>query len=202
LPAQLNIQIIDSGPLEKVLVLPPLLDKERFAKFDVSRANLQYESLIYKACVDEAFRKRLLEAPLETLRETGLTIKASERVRVIECGEDEIIFPLHSLKGYFKEGAPLAERTLPRITGRELKVKLPARVDAVSSIKLEEDFSQIREDAVLDFSQVEYISSAGLRLLLVLRKRLDSQNLRLILQNLSPSVRHVFELTGLDKYLL
>ena len=49
---------------------------------------------------------------------------------------------------------------------------------------------------VLDFGGVEYISSAGLRVLLLVVKRLRAAGGELVLCTLGPAVRQVFELAG------
>ena len=49
---------------------------------------------------------------------------------------------------------------------------------------------------VLDFSGLNYISSAGLRLVLVLAKRMKQEGGRLVLCAMQPHVREVFEISG------
>ena len=49
---------------------------------------------------------------------------------------------------------------------------------------------------VVDFSRLEYISSAGLRVLLVLAKKLKQEAGVLVLCGLRPHVEEVFEISG------
>lgn len=49
---------------------------------------------------------------------------------------------------------------------------------------------------VLDFATLDYISSAGLRLVLVLAKRLKQDGGRLVLCAMQPHVREVFDIGG------
>ena len=49
---------------------------------------------------------------------------------------------------------------------------------------------------LIDFSDLEYISSAGLRVLLITGKRLGSSGGNLRLCNLNETVREVFEMSG------
>lgn len=49
---------------------------------------------------------------------------------------------------------------------------------------------------VLDMSQLDYISSAGLRVVLMLAKRLKQNSGQLILCGLQPNVTEVFEISG------
>ena len=49
---------------------------------------------------------------------------------------------------------------------------------------------------VLDFAALDYISSAGLRLVLVLAKRLKQERGRLVLCAMQPHVHEVFDISG------
>jgi len=84
--------------------------------------------------------------------------------------------------------------------GRALVIAPEGRVDSVSSSELER-LVVSRIDAgekrlVLDLSGVEYISSAGLRVLLMAAKRLKEPPAGLVLCGMGPSVRTVLELAG------
>ena len=54
---------------------------------------------------------------------------------------------------------------------------------------------------LLDFSDLVYISSAGLRVVLLAAKRLQSANGRLALCSLSPQIAEVFRISGFDAIL-
>jgi anti-anti-sigma factor len=84
--------------------------------------------------------------------------------------------------------------------GGALLIAPEGRVDSVSSGELER-LVVSRIDAgdkrlVLDLSGVEYISSAGLRVLLMAAKRLREPPGALVLCEMGPSVRTVLELAG------
>lgn len=74
------------------------------------------------------------------------------------------------------------------------------RLDSVSSSALEQLVASRLEAGerrvVIDLSGVEYISSAGLRVLLMAAKRLKQPPAALVLCGLGPSVRTVLELAG------
>ena len=74
------------------------------------------------------------------------------------------------------------------------------RVDSVSSAELEAVLGRHLDAGdkklAVDFGGVEYISSAGLRVLLMLAKRLQASGGRLVLCAMPESVRLVFELAG------
>jgi anti-anti-sigma factor len=84
--------------------------------------------------------------------------------------------------------------------GEALVLAPVGRVDSVTSAELERIVtSRIDSGArrlVLDLSGVEYISSAGLRVLLMAAKRLKAPPAALALCGLGPGVRAVLELAG------
>ncbi len=84
--------------------------------------------------------------------------------------------------------------------GGALVIAPEGRVDSVSSSELEKLVVSRIEGGerrlVLDLSGVEYISSAGLRVLLMAAKRLKEPPAGLVLCGMGPSVRTVLELAG------
>ena len=54
---------------------------------------------------------------------------------------------------------------------------------------------------ILDFKDVEYVASAGLRLLLEAKNLLDNKNGKLIIRNSSEAVLQVFDITGFSTIL-
>jgi len=83
--------------------------------------------------------------------------------------------------------------------GEELVVALVGRLDTVTSVELSNAMNkeEIKEAKVIfDFKDLEYISSAGLRVLLAIKKDLDDHNKTLEIINLNPVVKEVFNVTG------
>ena len=54
---------------------------------------------------------------------------------------------------------------------------------------------------IMDFEKLVYISSAGLRAILLTAKSLQSRDAKLVLCSLSEQIREVFEISGFDKVL-
>ena len=52
------------------------------------------------------------------------------------------------------------------------------------------------KNLLLDFSALDYISSAGLRLVLVVAKRLKQDGGQLVLCSMQPHIREVFDISG------
>lgn len=82
-------------------------------------------------------------------------------------------------------------------------VLLKGRLDTTTSPKLEEALASfdLKKDLVFDFNNLEYISSAGLRLLLSYKKKLSINDLDVIVRNPNDVVMEVFNITGFDKIL-
>ncbi len=83
-----------------------------------------------------------------------------------------------------------------------LTIKLCGRIDSNNAAEVEKEiFDLIKESGaqgiVLDASDTEYISSAGLRIILKLKKTID--NSKVI--NASPEVYEIFEITGFSEII-
>ena len=82
--------------------------------------------------------------------------------------------------------------------GDTLRIRLAGRVDSANAAATEEKIAQLREtygedrNIVIDAEELSYISSAGLRILLRLRK----QQAGLRIDNVSPEVYDIFDMTG------
>lgn len=77
---------------------------------------------------------------------------------------------------------------------------ITGRIDATTAPLAEEQLRQLaaeQEGAVIvDCSGLEYISSGGLRVLLIVEKELKKQNREIVLCALRPEVEKIFRLTG------
>ena len=87
--------------------------------------------------------------------------------------------------------------------GEKLTVQLNGRLDAVTAIQLDKEILKVIdgvEDLTMDFADLAYIASAGLRILLKLQKRMNTQgNFKII--NVKPDVREVLDMTGFSRLL-
>jgi anti-anti-sigma factor len=86
----------------------------------------------------------------------------------------------------------LIAKTEGRIDGsnaREFQVALDAAIDASERA------------VILDMEQLSYISSAGLRVILLTAKALQNQKAKFAICSLSASIREVFEISGFDKII-
>ncbi|MBP5446359.1 MAG: STAS domain-containing protein [Acholeplasmatales bacterium] len=85
-----------------------------------------------------------------------------------------------------------------------LKVALVGRLDTNTSPKLEQAVKE-DEDGVdkiyLDLKDLDYISSAGLRIVLVLHKAMTQKKGNLVVQHPKDEVMEVFDMTGFSSFL-
>lgn len=87
--------------------------------------------------------------------------------------------------------------------GSDLKVTLSGRLDTMTAPELEaalEDDMDGVEDLTFDFDGIEYISSAGLRVLLAAQKTMNRQG-EMKLINVRDVVMDVFDMTGFSDIL-
>jgi anti-sigma B factor antagonist len=80
----------------------------------------------------------------------------------------------------------------------EKEIKLIGRFDALQKEKALQILSTIQKTTVVDFHELDYISSAGLSVLLATQKRLKNQGQQLILKNMSQHVQEIFRYAGFD----
>jgi anti-anti-sigma factor len=84
--------------------------------------------------------------------------------------------------------------------GNSLVFEVKGRLDAVTSPKLEEEcrgwIDQGEKAIVMDLGGVDYISSAGLRTILVLARKLNSSGGQMRFCGLKGMVQEVFSISG------
>jgi stage II sporulation protein AA (anti-sigma F factor antagonist) len=81
-------------------------------------------------------------------------------------------------------------------------VRLEGRLDSGAAHGAEEGFNGIlgggTPHLAIDMTKLDYISSAGLRVLLVVAKKVQQAKGKVALFGLSPNVREVFTVSGFD----
>ena len=84
------------------------------------------------------------------------------------------------------------------LNGTELTVTITGRLDTTTAPQLEAEFKQSTtgiEKLILDFTALEYLSSAGLRVLLAAQKVMNKQG-EMIIKNVNETINEIFEVTG------
>ena len=89
------------------------------------------------------------------------------------------------------------------LNGTELTVTIAGRLDTTTAPQLEAEFKQSINGVkklVLDFAALEYLSSAGLRVLLSAQKVMNKQG-EMIIKNVNETINEIFEVTGFSDVL-
>ena len=84
------------------------------------------------------------------------------------------------------------------LNGTELTITIVGRLDTTTAPQLEAEIKQSIdgvEKLVLDFTALEYLSSAGLRVLLSAQKVMNKQG-EMIIKNVNETIKEIFEVTG------
>lgn len=79
------------------------------------------------------------------------------------------------------------------------EVTVSGRLDAAQAEKAQEFLDNVKDRCVIDMAQLEYISSAGLGVLLRTHKRLMAGESGLELINVNKHIADIFRYSGFDK---
>ncbi len=82
--------------------------------------------------------------------------------------------------------------------GNELVIALEGRLDTTTAPQLDDELKTALtgvQDLKFDFSKLEYISSAGLRVLLSAQKVMNKQG-SMVIKNVNEEIQEIFEVTG------
>ncbi len=89
--------------------------------------------------------------------------------------------------------------------GSKTFVKLNGRIDTSNADQFQKDIAPLMQgdtpDIEMDCSGMDYTSSQGLRLFLMLQKSVGSRKGKLVLKNMKPQVREVFDITGFSNII-
>ena len=83
------------------------------------------------------------------------------------------------------------------VNGSELVMTLTGRLDTTTAPQLDDEIKTLDgiEKLIFDFKGLEYISSAGLRVLLSAQKIMNKQG-SMVIKNVSEEISEIFEVTG------
>ena len=85
-----------------------------------------------------------------------------------------------------------------QLNGSELTLALNGRLDTTTAPELEaviKDSIAGITNLVMDFAELEYLSSAGLRVILSAQKTMNKQG-EMVIRNVNETINEVFEITG------
>ncbi len=86
-----------------------------------------------------------------------------------------------------------------------LVVQVDGRIDGATAPEFEDTIKNVITDderaVIVNFEGVSYISSAGLRAVLLVAKQLSQSNTKFALYSLGDLTREVFEISGFDRII-
>lgn len=92
---------------------------------------------------------------------------------------------------------------IKNVNGSALNIALAGRLDTITAPALDKELKDSLpgiETLTIDFSKLEYISSAGLRVLLGAQKVMNRQG-SMTVSNVSENIMEIFEMTGFSDIL-
>lgn len=95
-------------------------------------------------------------------------------------------------------GFTVASKDVGEVSVFELSGELDSRSAPELESALLDSLAKERRNLLLDFSRLEFISSAGLRVLVMVGKRLAAEGGQLVLCALNAEVRQIFDLVGMS----
>lgn len=93
---------------------------------------------------------------------------------------------------------------IQKVSGETAALTLSGRLDTTTAPELDaalEDVLPGAKELILDLRDLEYISSAGLRVLLKAQKSMHGANGAMKLRNVPEDVLEVFDITGFSDFL-
>lgn len=91
-----------------------------------------------------------------------------------------------------------------QIDGNRATIAPEGRIDTITSPELEEAVAKLPEGVTsltIDLAHTDYVSSAGLRVLLGAQKRMGAAGGAMTVANVCDAVRNVFDITGFSSIL-
>jgi anti-anti-sigma factor len=89
--------------------------------------------------------------------------------------------------------------------GEIFVVELEGRMDTNTSPEFQKEmeayYSKQGFNMILDFFKLDFVSSAGLRVLLLIQKKSKALNGSLVIKNVKPEIQEVFDMTGFSDIL-
>ena len=87
---------------------------------------------------------------------------------------------------------------------KELTIEVKDRIDTVTAPDFENEILDEMgkfDSLIIDFTNLEYISIAGLRVLIATQKKLKPENIPMTIINVNDTINEIFRMSGFDKIL-
>lgn len=86
----------------------------------------------------------------------------------------------------------------------ELILSIVGRIDTITAQDVESEINGEMgnfDSLIMDFTDLEYISSAGLRVLIATQKKLKPDNIPFVIKNVNDTVAEIFKMSGFNRIL-
>ena len=87
----------------------------------------------------------------------------------------------------------------------KIKALLKGRIDTTTAGKFQQDIEELfnaeKPDIELDCTDLEYTSSQGLRIFMLLQKSVSSKAGKMVMTSMRPQVKEVFDITGFSNVI-
>ena len=144
---------------------------------------------------------RVGEAMKEAEALSGL--KCLKKLQYAKTGTDEQEKIVRDVIHYAREHDEKAK--IPGMNIRDLAEKALLGVYAENANQFQQDIAPLMEgdqpDITLDCTDMEYTSSQGLRMFLMLQKSVNARNGKMVMKNMKPQVKEVFDITGFSNII-
>ena len=87
---------------------------------------------------------------------------------------------------------------------KELTIEVGNRIDTVTAPDFENEIMDEMgkfDSLILDLEKLVYISSAGLRVLVLVQKKLQPEGIPFVIINVNDTIKEIFSMSGFDKIL-
>ena len=87
---------------------------------------------------------------------------------------------------------------------KELTLSVEGRIDTITSQELDDEINDELgnfDSLIMDFSDLDYISSAGLRVLILTQKKLKHDDIPFVIINVNDTIGGIFRISRFDKIL-
>jgi len=90
-------------------------------------------------------------------------------------------------------------------TGEDTVIAVSGQLDTLTAVDFEKIVQEVlntsTQKILLETAGLTYVSSAGLRLILTLQKGMSARGGSLVLKNVQPDVKEIFDITGFSSIL-
>ncbi|MCD7932513.1 MAG: STAS domain-containing protein [Tannerellaceae bacterium] len=91
------------------------------------------------------------------------------------------------------------------IKGENTTIAVSGQLDTLTAVEFESTVREVLDNGavsvILDAADLTYVSSAGLRIILTLQKGMTAKNGTLVIQNVQPDIKEIFDITGFSTIL-